>query len=171
MMDTDSRHLARVACGGGHRCRDRYQYFGVATCQSAMLLGGGPKACRFGCIGLGDCARACPQHAIRMNDQGLPDVDRDRCNECGECVPACPKSIVHLTEYLPRHYIFCSSTDRASVVRSVCPAGCIGCGLCVKACPYEAIEMKNNLAVILPDKCTNCAICVDKCPTRCIHFL
>jgi electron transfer flavoprotein alpha subunit len=45
---------------------------------------------------------------------------------------------------------------------------CIGCGICVKACTFNAIEMKDNLAVINYDNCTQCKICVDKCPVEAI---
>jgi Fe-S-cluster-containing hydrogenase component 2 len=38
----------------------------------------------------------------------------------------------------------------------------------VKKCPKEAIEMKDNLAVIIYDKCINCGQCADVCPTNAI---
>jgi len=39
---------------------------------------------------------------------------------------------------------------------------CVGCEVCVGACLYDAIEMRDGLAVI-KDNCTLCGACVDAC--------
>lgn len=40
---------------------------------------------------------------------------------------------------------------------------CTGCEDCVSYCPVNAIEVKNEKAVIDADKCINCKICVTTC--------
>ncbi len=45
---------------------------------------------------------------------------------------------------------------------------CTACETCVDTCPVEAIEMKDDVAVINEDECTDCGACVDACPVECI---
>ena len=45
---------------------------------------------------------------------------------------------------------------------------CSGCETCVDTCPVEAIEMKDDIAVINKDECTDCGECVDACPVEAI---
>ncbi|MFX1554271.1 MAG: FAD-binding protein [Promethearchaeota archaeon] len=44
---------------------------------------------------------------------------------------------------------------------------CTGCASCMESCPYGAIELKNNIARILPN-CTLCGACVEVCPEEAI---
>lgn len=37
------------------------------------------------------CLRACPVKAIRLNRQGMPVIDRERCDACGKCAEVCGK--------------------------------------------------------------------------------
>ncbi len=41
---------------------------------------------------------------------------------------------------------------------------CVGCGECEEACAFEAICVKDNVAVVDPNVCTLCGACVDTCP-------
>lgn len=48
------------------------------------------------------------------------------------------------------------------------PEKCTGCGTCVDECPTDAIEMKDDKAVVNEDECVDCGACVDVCPTEAI---
>ena len=164
--------VARVLCAGGRgKAAEKFRYHGVEDCRAAALVAGGSKACSYGCLGLGTCARSCPFGAITMGPQGLPVIDEDRCTSCGNCVAACPKQIIRLLPLNQRVTVRCSSHDKGAAVKKKCTAGCIGCGLCKKACPFDAIEMDRFLARIVPEKCRQCGLCVGKCPTKVIEDL
>ncbi len=163
--------IATVFCiGDNYRAADNFIYDGVQDCAVAENFNGGHKACTYGCLGLGNCARVCPFDAIRMGTHGLPVVDEENCTGCGLCVTECPRDIIQL---LPAgnhgHLVLCTSQDRGKTVSKACEVGCIACKACVKACPQEAIEMDGKLAVIDIEKCDDCGICAEKCPPDTIY--
>ncbi|MDD5604028.1 MAG: RnfABCDGE type electron transport complex subunit B [Eubacteriales bacterium] len=161
--------IARVMCGGTWtKCKQKYTYRGIVDCNAAANLHGGPSACPFGCVGMGDCARACAFGAIEVED-GLARVNPAKCTGCGMCVQACPKKIIKMVPVKSEYTVLCSSTEKGAFVVKTCKAGCIGCGRCVKVCPSGAITMKGPLAEINPDLCTNCGECMKVCPTKVIQ--
>lgn len=163
--------VAAVFCRGDrHRSRDFFLYDGISDCAYAQQYHGGSKACPYGCLGLGNCVRACPFEAISMGPDGLPLVDEERCIGCGLCRDACPRAIIRLIPKGDRgHLVWCSSQDRGKRVSEVCDVGCTGCKACIKACPREAITMEGNLAVIDLEKCDDCGLCAEKCRFNAIH--
>ena len=52
-----------------------------------------------------------------------------------------------------------------------CDYGCIGLGSCARACPFDAIEIRDGLAVVHPDLCVGCGKCVDTCPKHLIELV
>lgn len=48
---------------------------------------------------------------------------------------------------------------------------CIGCERCPKICFFNAIVMKNKIAVIVLDNCTGCGLCFEACPVDCIRWI
>lgn len=52
-----------------------------------------------------------------------------------------------------------------------CDYGCIGFASCARACPFDAIEMRDGLAVVHPDLCVGCGKCVDTCPKNLIELV
>ena len=146
-------------------------YSGINDCRSAAILpGGSPNACPFGCMGFGTCVKVCVFDALSIvND--LAVVDPAKCVGCGTCVATCPKAVLKLIPRTSNVQVNCNSTWRGPDVKKVCSVGCIGCGLCARACPENAITVENNLATIDASKCTNCGTCVTKCPTKSISYI
>lgn len=166
--------VAVVKCNGN--CENRPKttnYEGYPSCKVKASLYQGDTACRFGCLGCGDCTVACKFGAIKMDPAtGLPVVDESKCTGCGACSKACPKHIIEMRPKGPRGLkvvVLCSNTDKGGVARKACKAACIGCAKCQKVCPHDAIVVENNLAYIDPAKCKLCTKCVEECPTGAIH--
>ncbi len=161
--------FALIKCRGTDSVASKkYEYQGIPTCSAAHSLGGGFKGCSYGCLGLGDCVKACVFDALKINEFGIAEVDKEKCTGCGMCVAACPRNIIEMVPARSDVHILCNSLDRGPAVRAVCSEGCIGCGLCARNCPADAIVMENNLAYIDYDKCINCGVCAEKCPMKTI---
>ena len=160
--------VAFVHCNGHCEATTKKAvYDGISTCKAASMLYGGPDACRFGCLGLGDCAAACPAGAICMRD-GIAHVDTERCLGCGLCRDVCPKHIISMVPQETEAVVMCSSEAKGADARKACKNACIGCQKCVKVCPHGAVSVVNNLARIDYDKCEGCGLCADACPTGCM---
>lgn len=50
-----------------------------------------------------------------------------------------------------------------------CSYGCLGLGTCVKVCDFDAIVIKDGIAVIDENKCTSCGACIKACPKNIIE--
>ena len=72
----------------------RFKTIGYADCRTMHRLFGGNIACSSGCLGLGNCARACPSDAIVLRDGQI--YVSDACNGCALCVDACPKKLIKM---------------------------------------------------------------------------
>ncbi len=161
--------LSVTCCQGGH-VDMRFDYHGVQDCRAAHVAGqaGGRKACTYGCLGFGTCARACPFGAITMSPERIPVVDWDKCTGCGRCVEVCPRGLNRVDPESYYVFVLCQSHDKGAVVNKLCDRGCIACRRCEKACPFDAIHVIDNLAVIDYTKCTACGKCVEACPKNTI---
>jgi electron transport complex protein RnfB len=157
--------VARILCRGGtENCLKKYKYFGISDCRAASTLAGGPSSCSYGCVGLLTCAKECPFDAIHLSENGIAEIDEDKCTGCGKCVAVCPKHSIALVPKAQAVYVRCHAPEKGKSISSVCKAGCIGCNLCVKKCPEGAITMLDNIPVIDYNKCTHCGTCVAVCP-------
>ena len=146
------------------------KYQGIQTCTAANAVSNA-QACRFGCLGFGDCVKSCKFGALRIVD-GLSTVDYEKCTGCGACVKACPRSLFAMTPFPNPNIITvaCSSRENGKTTRAMCKVGCIACGLCVKnAAPMFVLQ--DNLARVDYDKYFDdekANLALAKCPTKVI---
>lgn len=150
-------------------------YAGIRTCRGANLVFSGGMECEYGCMGLGDCARACPFGAIAMVE-GLPEVDIEKCTGCGKCASSCPRNIITMAEKKNKklYYVACSTHDGALRVRKICSAGCIACGICEKVSKEGFFSVKDNLSredISKQEKQEEVGSVAIKCPTKVIKAL
>jgi len=157
-------------------CRARYaerlqrgDYRGEPSCSAANLIGG-VQGCTYGCLGFGDCRKACEFDAIRIED-GLAVIDYEKCVGCGACARVCPRNIISMVPFKHARMLIvaCSNLDTGRDVKAVCTVGCIGCTACTKRSPL--FKMVNNLPVINydeydPEHMDATQLAVEKCPMK-----
>lgn len=172
-----ARKVALVRCSGykavdaegkavGAKMKGEYE--GLHDCRAATKVAGrGPLICKFGCLGFGNCTKACQHDAIHIVN-GVAKVDQEKCIGCMSCALQCPRNLIVPVEYDKPVVIACASQAKGSVTIRGCSAGCIGCGLCVKICPEGAIHVDRNLASIDYSKCKSCGLCATVCPKHLI---
>lgn len=159
---------AFIGCGGNRELSlTKYAYEGMQSCMAASLLHGGPLACEYGCIGFGDCQKACNFNAITLKDN-KPIVDYNLCSGCGSCAAACPKSLISVIPKNAPVRVACNNKAKGAAVAKSCKVSCVGCMLCEKNCPTGAIKVKNNLAVIDYSLCNGCGKCKEVCKRKVI---
>lgn len=163
------RQVAVVRCNGTcEHAVNKYNYHGIKDCRYMAQIGGGEKACSYGCLGCGTCKDVCAFGAIDMID-GVAVINKEKCVACNKCVEICPKKIIEMMPYKRHTVVKCASHDKGKFVKSACSVGCIGCKMCVKKCPKETIKFEDGLAHIDYSGCVDCKSCVKVCPTKAIH--
>jgi len=68
----------------------------------------------------------CPVKAIQRTEQGIVEIDQDRCIGCGLCAQYCPIDMILFRPEIKKAY--------------KCDL-CQGHPLCVEACPTGALEL------------------------------
>lgn len=165
--------VAVLLCNGSPDVRPHTsRYDGAMDCRISASLFIGETDCSYGCMGYGDCVRACQFDAMYIDrTTQLPVIIDDKCKACGACVRACPRNLIELRKKAKKDrkiYVACSNCDKGGPARRACKVACIGCNKCQKVCEYDAITIENNLAYIDAAKCKLCRKCVTECPTNAI---
>jgi Na+-translocating ferredoxin:NAD+ oxidoreductase RNF subunit RnfB len=165
--------VAVLLCNGTPEFRPRTTHYdGVEDCQIQHNLYLGETGCAYGCLGDGDCVKACKFDAIKMDEvTKLPVVLEDKCLACKACVTACPRNLIELRKKAKKDrklYVACSNCDKGAIAVKACKVACIACNKCLKVCEFGAITIENKLAYIDANKCTFCRKCVPECSTNSI---
>lgn len=164
-----------IRCQGSHENAPRkFAYDSITSCAFAHMSGAGESACAYGCLGFGDCVKACKFDSIKIDETiGLPLVNHDTCVLCGACVKACPRNIIEIRNIQENQAVWvgCMNKEKGVDAKKNCKVACIACRKCEKACEFGAITVENNLAFIDSTKCTACLKCVGVCPTTAIQTL
>lgn len=79
------------------------------SCFVVNSMSGTGNDCKFACIGLGDCAKVCPQQAIVIKNNTA--VITSLCIGCGKCVDVCPKKIIKLIPKVTYDIVLCNNSD------------------------------------------------------------
>jgi Na+-translocating ferredoxin:NAD+ oxidoreductase subunit B len=166
--------VAVLLCNGTPEFRPMTtEYDGAPDCRISNNLYIGETDCSYGCLGQGDCVRACAFNAMYFDKTSdLPVIIDDKCVACGACVRACPRNLIELRKKADKNrklYVACSNCDKGGPARRACKVACIGCSKCLNVCAFGAISIENNLAYIDAVKCTFCRKCVSECPTGSIR--
>ncbi len=166
--EVGARKVAFVKCNGNcDAAKDKFVYYGEKDCDLENGVSGGHKACAYGCLGDGNCVKACQFGAIDVVN-GVAVVNSEKCVACGACIKACPKHLIELVPDDKKVRVSCSSHDMPKPSKDNCSNACMGCKLCEKNCPEKAVTVTDFLAKVDYDKCTMCGTCIQKCPTKAI---
>lgn len=119
---TAETRQAYSMCDGGTRASNKYHYMGINSCKAMSVVFGGQRDCHVGCVGLGDCIKACKFGALTMGKQGFPVVDENKCVGCGACNKACPKNIIEVKTMSEKLLKFNQINDPLAPCAQTCPA-------------------------------------------------
>lgn len=167
------RRVARLLCAGGSDVAYRKaDYVGIESCAAAVAVGGGGKACSWGCVGFADCAVSCDFDAIRMNPFGLPVVDPALCTACNDCVEACPLDLFVLLPLDAPLLVQCKNLFDGDAAEGVCSVACTACARCAQDADEGLIHMIGGLAVVNYDQIELAnPKAVERCPTGAIVWI
>ncbi len=153
----------------------RKEYQGEQTCTAANLCAG-VQGCTYGCLGFGDCVRACDYDAIHIVN-GLAMVDYEKCIGCSACAKACPRNIITMVPFKQERMLVvgCANKDFGKDVKAVCTIGCIGCKACSKASTLFQFTDGHlptiNYDEYDPSKMDSLMVSVEKCPVKGLIFV
>jgi electron transport complex protein RnfB len=149
-VDAESKlqYVAKVHCLGDDAVALKdYEFNGDEDCSTVATYFNGERACKFGCVGRGNCIRMCPVDAIKRDKLNRVWIDANICIGCEKCVAVCPTNVIQMVPKNGEYFVACSSPEPGKIVRKICKKGCIACKICEKASGgVERIEVTNFLA-------------------------
>ena len=92
----------------------RFAYNGIKNCALIASTYGSITKNKFDCIGFGDCAAACPQNAIVIQD-GTALITNECCG-CGVCVSYCPKQLIEMLPKMQKAIQYKNDGEKTSIV-------------------------------------------------------
>ena len=103
---SDSRAIVLCSCNKTFNTK-RDTFNESYSCAMVHNYSGTGTDCKFACLGLGDCKRICPQHAISIINRTA--VISNQCIGCGKCVSICPLNIIRLVPKTTTEYTICAN--------------------------------------------------------------
>ena len=143
------KYVAKVFCLGDDAIAVKdYKFNGDEDCSTVYNFFGGDKACKYGCVGRGNCIRVCPVDAIKRDEYNRVWINANECIGCEKCVSVCPPKVIKMLPINGGYFVACSSPELGKIVRQICKKGCIACKICEKVSSIDRIKVENNLAVV-----------------------
>jgi Na+-translocating ferredoxin:NAD+ oxidoreductase RNF subunit RnfB len=148
-IETVTEMLPGANCGG---CG----YAGCADLAKAIVEGRADPSL---------CPVAPPESAGRIAEYlGITTQEKEKVVAVVRCSGSCA-----VTVRSPYNGVGdCRSAALVAGGAKGCDYGCIGFASCARACPFDAIEMRDGLAVVHPELCVGCGKCVETCPKNLI---
>ena len=84
---------------------------------------------------------------------------------CGGCDSVAPKAFPY------KGLTSCRAAAQVYGGDKLCPYGCLGYGDCVAVCEYDAISIKDGIAIVNSEKCYGCGKCATACPKQIVTLL
>lgn len=120
------------------------------------------------CTSCSDCASACPENILRLDDKGLPKIEFSEtgCTFCGDCAEACSEGVFGEPTTSPWQ-VQLDISDKCLLQAGVT------CQVCTDFCDTEALCFdlsQRPVGALLVDQgtCTGCGECVGACPVTAI---
>ena len=163
-MNKPSKKVAARACMGEKRALQIEHEIMTDSCAAEHEKSTSP--CAYGCLGLGDCVAFCKFEAMHINDEGLVEIDREKCIGCGLCAKKCPRQVLKIVPRERLMLVRCNAPGKGKDKVKICLNACLGCTACVQRCPEKAIKIVDGLAEIDPELCLDCGLCRSTCPSH-----
>lgn len=98
--------------------KDKLVFNNYHTCSMVNSVFGSGTDCKYACIGLGDCAKVCPQQAIYFENNTAKISSL--CIGCGNCIDVCPLKIIKLIPKDTKSCVICSHCAEKDLTSCSC---------------------------------------------------